>query len=119
MATDFNRVLYHVIEEHVKRQVGEEEFKKLNKYQWRAHMSNMMEHFARALVSIVVQVSAQHAKVISEARAAADKAAGDEKPKCDHNWPDDGTAQCCGKCHLARPENYAGAATTVTPTKAA
>lgn len=67
MATDFNKVLYATVAEHMKNQLGEEEYKKLDKLQWRKLMDDVMEHFARALVSIVVQVAHQQV----QARAAA------------------------------------------------
>ena len=49
MAVDFNKVIYHAVERHMKGQLGEEAVKKMSKVEWRALMKKMMEHLASAL----------------------------------------------------------------------
>ena len=67
MATDFSKVLYHVVEEQLSAQLGERK-KQLNKYEWRALMDKAMEQFAWALVAIV----ANFTKNIHDAQAKAE-----------------------------------------------
>lgn len=68
MASDFNKILYHEIEEHIKRQLGDN---KLNKQDHRRLMDQVMERFAKSLVAIVASVEMAQ-------REAAEKAKADE-----------------------------------------
>ena len=77
MATDFNKVLYHQIEEHIKRQAGEQKF---NKVQWRKIMDEVMERFCASLIAIVasVEMSQREAKQKDAEQAAALESMGVE-----------------------------------------
>lgn len=79
MATDLGKLVYHTLEEHLQRQLGDEEFKKLPKRDKRAHLDDMMAHFARALVAIVVQVSNAHAEAQKAAAVEDDLAKANDK----------------------------------------
>jgi hypothetical protein len=68
MASDFNKMIYHAVEENVKRQLGD---KKLSKQEFRGLMDVVMEHFANSLVAIVASVAEQQMRAKQAAEDGA------------------------------------------------
>jgi uncharacterized membrane protein len=82
MASDFNKILYHEVESHIKRQVTDAN--KIKKEDWRKLMDQVMTRFAQSLVSIVasVEMAQRDAQQRHEAEAASKAAAGGQpKPE--------------------------------------